>query len=176
VFWGGNAASFIEPLEATTIGHAIVQVRAATRWIMEKGHGRCAEPDEVEAFNEMMLSYMCCDSLFVAWHYACGSRWDTPFWQYARCGIERARNNPIARTHLALMQQFVEAGRASPGQALSVCEDQDQWEREVLPLLRLYRPFGNFSELNFAQVGHGIGYYGGCHDEGRAAVASGVSD
>lgn len=159
VFWSGNAASFIEPLEATTIGHAIVQVRSATRWIVEEGRGRCANPDEIEAFNLAMLSYVSCDSLFVAWHYACGSRWDTPFWQYARRGIERARNNPLARALLANMEEFIEAGRALPGLALSECSDQGQWERDVYPLLRLYRPFGNFSELNFAQVGHGIGYY-----------------
>jgi tryptophan halogenase len=159
VFWVGNAASFIEPLEATTIGHAIIQVRSATRWILEEGRGRCADPEEVEAFNRLMLSYVCCDSLFVAWHYACGSRWDTPFWRYARRGIERARNNPLARTHLARMEEFIEAGRALPGLALSDYDDQDRWQREVYPLLRLYRPFGNFSELNFAQVGHGIGYY-----------------
>jgi tryptophan 7-halogenase len=67
------------------------------------------------------------------------------------------------------MEKFIEAGRALPGLALSECEDQDQWEREIYPLLRLYRPFGNFSELNFAQVGHGIGYYGADHDHGRAA-------
>jgi tryptophan halogenase len=174
VFWSGNAASFIEPLEATTIGHAIVQARSATRWIVEEGRGRCADPDEVEAFNGAMLSYVCCDSLFVAWHYACGSRWGTPFWQYARRGIERARNNPLARAHLVHMEEFIEAGRALPGLALSECKDQDQWERDFYPLLRLYRPFGNFSELNFAQVGHGIGYYGasagrgqpGCHRVG----------
>ena len=163
VFCCGNAANFIEPLEATTIGLAIRQIRSATRWIVEEGRGRCAEPDEVEGFNRATLSYVCCDSLFVAWHYACGSRWDTPFWQYAQRGIERARNNPLARAHLAYMEEFIEAGRALPGLALSVCEDQDQWEREVFPLLRLYRPFGNFSELNFAQVGHGIGYYGAGH-------------
>jgi tryptophan halogenase len=159
VFWGGNAASFIEPLEATTIGHTIVQIRAATRWIAEEGQGRRGELDEIEAFNRTMLSYVCCDSLFVAWHYACGSRWDTPFWEYARCGIERARNNPLARPHLANMQRFIEAGRALPGKTLAECENQDQWDREVYPMLRLYRPFGNFSELNFAQVGRGIGYY-----------------
>lgn len=159
VFWGGNAASFIEPLEATTIGHAIVQIRSATRWIVEEGRGRCADAGEVEAFNAPLLSYLCCDSLFVAWHYACGSRWDTPFWQYARRGIERARNNPLARAPLAEMEKFIETGRALPGLMLSECECQEQWEREIYPLLRLYRPFGNFSELNFAQVGHGIGYY-----------------
>jgi len=169
VFWVGNAASFIEPLEATTIGHAIVQVRSATRWMVEEGQGRCADPDQVETFNGAMLSYVCCDSLFVAWHYACGSRWDTPFWQYARQGIERARNSPLARVYLAYMEEFIEAGRALPGLALSAYEDQDQWDREIYPLLRIYRPFGNFSELNFAQVGHGIGYYNAPQDAGRTA-------
>jgi tryptophan halogenase len=159
VFRGGNAAGFLEPLEATAIGTAIVQVRSAARWIGEQRQGRGAGPDEVEGFNRMLLSYVCRDSLFLAWHYTCGSRWDTPFWRYARGGIERARNNPMARAHLAHMEEFIEAGRTLPGLALSECEDQDQWDREVYPLLRLYRPFGNFSELNFAQIGHGIGYY-----------------
>jgi hypothetical protein len=66
------------------------------------------------------------------------------------------------------MEEFVEAGRALPGLALSAYEDQDQWDREVYPLLKLYRPFGNFSELNFAQVGHGIGYYDASRRDGRA--------
>jgi tryptophan halogenase len=171
VFWSGNAASFIEPLEATTIGHAIGQVRSATRWIAEEGRGRCADRDEIEAFNRATLSYMCCDSLFVAWHYACGSRWDTPFWQYAQRGIERARTNPLARAHLPYFEKFIEAGRALPGLALSQCEDQDQWDREIFPLLRLYQPFGNFSELNFAQIGHGIGYYKTLRDAPQSAIA-----
>jgi Tryptophan halogenase len=159
VFRGGNAAGFLEPLEATAIGSAIVQIRSAARWIIEQGQGRRADPDEVEDFNRATLSYLLRDSLFLAWHYVCGSRWDTPFWHYARRGIERARNCGVARPHLAKMEEFVEAGRALPGLALSKYEDQSQWEREVYPLLRLYRPFGNFSELNFAQIGHGIGYY-----------------
>jgi tryptophan halogenase len=169
IFVGGNAACFLEPLEATAIGTAIVQVRAATRWIVEEGRGRCADPDEVEAFNRAMLSYVCRDSLFVAWHYACGSRWDTPFWQYARQGIERARKSALAQVYLAEMEKFIEAGRALPGRMLSDYKDQDQWEREIYPQLRLYCPFGNFSELNFAQVGHGIGYYNATAERGPAA-------
>ena len=159
VFQGGNAACFLEPLEATAIGAAILHVRAAQRWIMEHGANSCADRGEVEDFNRAIVSYVCRDSLFLAWHYACGSQWDTPFWRYARQGIRRARNSAVARPHLAAMQEFVDAGRTLPGLALSQYEDQDRWDREVYPLLRLYRPFGNFSELNFAQVGHGIGYY-----------------
>jgi tryptophan 7-halogenase len=159
VFWGGNAACFLEPLEATAIGTAILHVRSATRWIVEYGRNGGGNADAIEAFNRAMRSYVCRDSLFLAWHYACGSRWETSFWQHARGGIERARNSEIARPHVTAMAEFVEAGRALPGLALSAYDDQDQWEREIYPLLRLYRPFGNFSELNFAQIGHGIGYY-----------------
>jgi 2-polyprenyl-6-methoxyphenol hydroxylase-like FAD-dependent oxidoreductase len=170
VFHGGNAACFLEPLEATAIGTAILHVRLATRWIVEHGaHGR-ADPDEVEYFNQAVVSYVCRDSLFLAWHYACGSRWDTPFWRYARQGMERARNTAVARPHLAAMQEFVEAGRSLPGLALSEYQEQDRWEREVYPLLRLYRAFGNFSELNFSQIGHGIGYYDAGTAERNAAT------
>ena len=148
VFQGGNAACFLEPLEATAIGAAILHVRAAQRWIVEHGADSCADRGEVDDFNRAMVSYVCRDLLFLAWHYACGSRWDTPFWQYARQGIRRARNSAVARPHLAAMQEFVDAGRTLPGLALSQYEDQDRWDREVYPLLRLYRPFGNFSELS----------------------------
>jgi hypothetical protein len=79
--------------------------------------------------------------------------------------MERARNSDVARHHLDEMEEFVEAGRVLPGLALSTCRDQETWDKEVYPLLSIYRPFGNFSELNFAQVGHGIGYYDELRDE-----------
>jgi hypothetical protein len=159
IFRSGNAACFLEPLEATAIGSAIMQVRSATRWIVEHGDERPRHSDEIEALNRLLFSCVVCDSLFLAWHYACGSKWDSAFWQYARQGIARAHAHAVARPHLAYMERFVEAGRVLPGRALAGYEDQDHWDREVYPLLRLYRPFGNFSELNFAQIGHGIGYY-----------------
>jgi hypothetical protein len=173
IFWVGNSASFLEPLEATAIATAIVEVRSATHWIAEHGPGSSTDLDELETFNEGMVAFVCRNSLFVAWHYACGSLWDTAFWQYARQGMERARNSGIARHHLEEMGEFVEAGRALPGLALSVYEDQEAWDREVYPLLSIYRPFGNFSELNFAQVGHGIGYYDARHDAGRTGGTDG---
>jgi Tryptophan halogenase len=156
VFRIGNAAGFIEPLEATAIGSAIMQVRAATRWI-----AAVAGPDEVAAFNAGVTALLCRDSLFIAWHYAAGSRWDMPFWRHAREGMARAARNRTASPHLAAMQRYVEAGHALPGSALAGYDDQERWDREVSPLLRLFEPFGNFSELNFAQVGHGIGWYDG---------------
>lgn len=159
VFRLGNAAGFLEPLEATAIGTAIVQARSVAHWIADHGPASSTDPSELADFNDAIITYILRDSLFLAWHYAGGSRWDTPFWRHARRGIERARDSDVARAHVAEMEMFVEAGRSLPGLALASREDQEQWDRDVYPLLRLYRPFGNFSELNFAQVGHGIGYY-----------------
>jgi tryptophan halogenase len=176
IFWVGNSASFLEPLEATAIATAIVEVRSATHWIAEHAPDSSTDTDELQAFNEGMVAFVCCNSLFVAWHYACGSSWDTAFWRYARQGMERARNSDIARHHLAEMQEFVDAGRKLPGLELSTCRDQETWDREVYPLLTIYRPFGNFSELNFAQVGHGIGYYGARNPGTRVGVGPGLEE
>lgn len=166
VFRGGNAACFLEPLEATAIGSAIQHARAAARWMAEHPTPNGAEV-EVAAYNEALLSNVCRDSLFLAWHYACGSRWDTPFWQHAQAGLQRARENPWAAPELRAMQPFVNAGRHVAPEELASCRDQADWDQRIFPKMRLFRPFGNFSELNFAQVGHGIGRYGTRH--GKAA-------
>lgn len=163
VFWLGNAAAFLEPLEATAICTNVFEVRAATRFILDHDPDASADPVEVQKFNRKMLTYVLRNSLFLAWHYACGSRWNSRFWRYASQSIERARNCADARSHLDEMEAFIEAGRYLPGHTLSEYDDPDQWNREVYPLLSLYLPFGNFSELNFAVVGHGIGYYSGTH-------------
>jgi tryptophan halogenase len=159
VFSVGNAASFLEPLEATAIGTAIVQVRDIAHWIADHACDRPPDADAVDHFNAALVAYIVRNSLFVAWHYACGSRWDTAFWTYARGGLERARGDHTACAHLDAMATYVEAGRTLPGAALSAYDEPDGWEGDIYPLLRIYRPFGNFSEINFAQVGHGIGYY-----------------
>ena len=146
-----------------------MQIRDVAHWIAEHGAGGTPDPDEIADYNGALRSYIIRNSLFVAWHYTCGSKWETAFWQYARLGLERARASDAARFHLSAMEEYVKAGRGLPGAALSTYDDEGRWEEEIYPLLRVYRPFGNFSELNFAQVGHGIGYYDMRHDEGRTA-------
>jgi hypothetical protein len=51
------------------------------------------------------------------------------------------------------------AARDFPIAALRRIEEREPWEREILPRLRLCRAFGNFSELNVAVVGHGMGLF-----------------
>jgi hypothetical protein len=149
----------VEPLEATSICTSILQIRSAQRWIETHDHETNASGSELEAYNQMMKSYTLCNSIFIAWHYACGSRWDTAFWRHARQGIDKVRRSPEAAPYLEDMIPFVEAGRALPGLAISRYANEKAWQQDIYPLMKLYTPFGNFSELNFAQVGHGIGFY-----------------
>lgn len=150
----GNAASFTEPLEALSIGTVVFQLRSLTQWL----RGR-RDPAALAAFNEGLLSYVRRNSIFLAWHYAAGSAHDTPFWAHARQGLERARRCPELADDWAWFQRFLDVARELPVDDLGRMEDREQWIREVYPRLRLFRPFGNFSELNVAQVGRGIGYF-----------------
>lgn len=170
LFRVGNAAAFIEPLEATAIGTAIVQIRAAAAWIARHGAAGSGDAGAIAAHNEALRTYLCRDSLFIALHYANGSRWDTPFWRHARQGLERARRSAFARPHLEAMDPYLAAGEALPGAALAQYEDKDAWDRDIIPQMRLFAPYGNFSALNFAQVGHGIGLYG-THEAAPARAA-----
>jgi len=161
VFWVGNAAGFLEPLEATAISTAIVQIRKASTWIKRKlpcGSG-CATEYEIRAYNHAVRSASLRDSLFLAWHYACGSRWQTPFWSYAMNCYFSSQILHDGASDLTSMQTFIEAGRNLSPSMLTKSHSREAWAANVLPHLKVYQPFGTFSELNFSQVGHGIGYY-----------------
>lgn len=159
VFRIGNTASFIEPLEATAIGTAIVQVRAATALMADSASGAGISPESIEDYNDLMRTYTRRNSLFVAWHYSCGSSCKSEFWTHASQSLQRAAETADVQADLQLMGEYIDSAQHFPCSALSACDNQDQWNRDVFPLMRQYLPFGNFSELNFAQVGHGLGYY-----------------
>ena len=78
----GNAAAFMEPLEATAIVSAQLQIGMVLHIRMN----RSAEHLERDApvVNRFLVNNMLCYGLFVGWHYSCGSRYDSEFWRYAR--------------------------------------------------------------------------------------------
>ncbi|MXX86753.1 MAG: tryptophan 7-halogenase [Acidobacteria bacterium] len=78
----GNAAAFMEPLEATAIVSAQFQIGMVL-------HTRLNRPAEhlgrdAPVVNRFLADNMLCYGLFVGWHYSCGSRYDSEFWRYAR--------------------------------------------------------------------------------------------
>ena len=78
----GNAAAFIEPLEATAIVSAQLQVGM----VLNIRLNRAVEHLERDApvVNRFLINNMLCYSLFVGWHYSCGSIYDSEFWRHAR--------------------------------------------------------------------------------------------
>ena len=78
----GNAAAFMEPLEATAIVSAQLQIGMVL-------HIRLNRPVETLArdapvVNRFLVNNMLCYGLFVGWHYSCGSQYDSEFWRNAR--------------------------------------------------------------------------------------------
>ena len=78
----GNAAAFMEPLEATAIVSAQLQVGM----VLQIRLNRSMEHLERDAsvVNRFLINNVLCYGLFVGWHYACGSNYDSRFWRYAR--------------------------------------------------------------------------------------------
>ena len=78
----GNAAAFMEPLEATAIVSAQLQIGM----ILHICLNRSVEYRERDAWvvNRFLINNMLCYGLFVGWHYSCGSKYDSEFWRYAR--------------------------------------------------------------------------------------------
>ena len=78
----GNAAAFMEPLEATAIVSAQIQIGM----VLQIRLNRPIEHLERDApmVNRFLVSNMLCYGLFVGWHYSRGSRYESEFWRYAR--------------------------------------------------------------------------------------------
>ena len=78
----GNAAAFMEPLEATAIVSAQLQIGM----ILQTRLNRPVEhlEDDVPVVNRFLVNNMLCYGLFVGWHYSRGSKFDSAFWRHAR--------------------------------------------------------------------------------------------
>ena len=78
----GNAAAFMEPLEATAIVFAQLQIGMVLKMRFERPlemHER-----DVQPINRFLINHILCSGLFVGWHYSCGSIHDSEFWRHAR--------------------------------------------------------------------------------------------
>ena len=78
----GNAAAFMEPLEATAIVSAQLQIGMVLQIRLNR------PPEHLErdapVVNRFLINNMLRYGLFVGWHYCCGSNFDSEFWRHAR--------------------------------------------------------------------------------------------
>ena len=143
----GNAAGFFEPLEATAIMLAQLQVGM----VLQARLNRPAEHRERDApvINRFLVNSMLCCGLFVGWHYSCGSRYDSEFWRYARdqaWPTHRQVADPAAVGCDALRRFDDMVGLIS-----QEVVDREDWTRTraVFPL------------TSYAQIAQGLGCYPG---------------
>jgi tryptophan halogenase len=78
----GNAAAFMEPLEATAIVSAQLQVGMVLHIRLNRSVANLER--DAPLVNRFLINNTLCYGLFVGWHYACGSKYDSKFWRYAR--------------------------------------------------------------------------------------------
>lgn len=173
VFTIGNTASFVEPLEATSISFILTQIKVACRWPLQawaaaNGKGPHNQQN-IEVTNRYLRDYLRRMAFFIGWHYHEGSRFDTPFWAFARANFRQQASKPENQDLVQTFAQFVQAAHhfpnpmEDPGQfAVKINEtfaNIARIEKQTQSTTVKKSPkFGLFSELSFAEVGHGLGY------------------
>ena len=72
----GNACGFVEPMEATSI--SFFDDVAGYTWDYIFG---IISPDRANYYTKKLMKEI---ETFILWHYQFGSKYDTPFWEYAK--------------------------------------------------------------------------------------------
>lgn len=154
----GNAASFIEPLEATAIALIKTELVLLSQWLRLalRADGNQMARDLVTTVNVAVRRTVIEVSLFVAWHYAAGSRFATPFWTHAQERFRRGLGDSVSEEVRALFETHLErASEFSAAEILALRSKSDlEWflhGRDPFP-----PPFGGITPLGFAQVADGL--------------------
>jgi len=138
----GNAAAFMEPLEATAIVSAQLQIGM----VLNTRLNRPAEHVERDApaVNRFLVNNMLCYGLFVGWHYSCGSNYDSEFWRHAR-------DNVWPKRHEAADPEVVDCAALGKFEEMidlvnQTVIDREDWDRMcAVPL------------TSYAQMSQGLG-------------------
>jgi len=77
IILSGNRLFFIEPLEATSMTANIEWATYIYDWILLKQSSAILAAKRIKEFVLQLES-------FILWHYQFGSKYDTPFWDYAK--------------------------------------------------------------------------------------------
>ena len=155
----GNAASFIEPLEATSIAITRYELNFLSAWLrafQAAPRGRMAEQLS-GALNQEIVRLVLEVSLFIGWHYKEGSLFDTRFWRGAQRRFHEGLDHAIpADMRTRFFEQIAHASRVRVGDIAQVKRASDL--DVLIPQHRTFpADFGGMTPLGFAQVGRGIG-------------------
>lgn len=171
IFKLGNAASFLEPLEATAIAVTIQQMYSFSHWPLgylskQKQRGKLKESN-IQVLNRYLLKNICKLSIFVGWHYAMGSTFDTEFWRFAKCnfqqGIKKLEYQDIFTEFedcLKIGSEFEDPINKYDDFLKSMTEIQAV-DNEINSAENNIKAFSQFPPQSFAEMGYGMGYFPG---------------
>ena len=174
LFTIGNAASFLEPLEATAIAATIDQINLISIWCLQlfsQQKQRCIlKPQNIDTFNKFLLKYTYRLSLFVGWHYAKGSAFDTDFWHLAKSNFEQEIANSEFPEVVQKFQNYLDKSITMPHpfrkypefdklcRTMETIHESDS-EEVIESKIADNKRFGHWQVPNFSIIGHGIGFY-----------------
>ena len=139
----GNSAAFMEPLEATAIVSAQLQIGMVLHIRLNRSIEQLEGDSPV--VNRFLVNNILCYGLFVGWHYSCGSNYDSDFWRRARDHVwpqfrKAADPKAVDCDALRKFDDMFELMKRP-------CVDKSDWNRMCgVPL------------TSFAQVSQGIGW------------------
>jgi tryptophan halogenase len=147
----GNAASFLEPLEATALGILYAQIDCASQYLkyLSGASSKRERLDEcqLKVLNELLLDIVWKTALFVGWHYVNGSCFNTDFWQFAKSNFKEEIKKLQNSNLLSEFDSYLQSG--SKINYLLLFSNSTSF----------IKSFGGFRTASFYEVGYGLGYY-----------------
>jgi tryptophan halogenase len=153
----GNTASFAEPLEATAIGVITLQLQLLLHWrsLVHQGMPTSQASERINRIHEDTLVKV---SIFIAWHYAAGSRYNTEFWLNAHDQFLRLSRLPALDIILTQFASMQDQSKTVPIGMMHQLNSPDDLTRLGMHQA-MDKNFGGYSVLSFAQIAHGLGLH-----------------
>lgn len=77
IILNGNRLFFIEPLESTSVDIYLAWIRKCFAFVVHKSVSATEAQDDIREYISRTKN-------FILYHYGFGSKWNTPFWNYAK--------------------------------------------------------------------------------------------
>ncbi|MEM7592905.1 MAG: tryptophan 7-halogenase [Cyanobacteria bacterium P01_A01_bin.83] len=154
LFKVGNAASFVEPLEATSLVLVFLEMILASDFILKDLHAvknkrKKFDEGTIKTVNDFLYRKVWETSLFISWHYAEGSCFQSDFWDFAKSNFHQELKKLKPKELTDNFQKYLNAS-----------SKMDTWQYLGFNYKNYDRqPFGLFKSLSFYEMGYGIGCF-----------------
>lgn len=116
----GNRLCFLEPLEATSNAFYSFVARKSSEYVINGVNDK-------ESLNMNIKNEMKKIETFVLWHYQKGSKYKTPFWEYAKSLPFNSNDEFVSIINYVARKSDFECRNPCPNEPLGQFEEYGQW-------------------------------------------------